>query len=106
MQSYLPQLNKRILCACLGYDANPEAPRVVLVGNRPNVIAKAHLLEEQTEPIPVFLKRKKNEWEYKGYFRFAARNEDPVWLADRVKQAGREDVVMALMLEPVDNLPE
>jgi 5-methylcytosine-specific restriction protein A len=104
--SYLPQKDGKIVCGCFSTDANPEAPYVILVGGDDEggespVERKARILEAQDEPIPVFLKRASNDWVYEGNFRLQRVNRDRQFLADKQRQAGRIDVVMALILESV-----
>ena len=106
--SYLPQKDGKIVCGCFSTDANPEAPYVILVGGDEDgeehpVEKKAKILEAQEEPIPVFLKRASNDWMYEGNFQVQRVTRDRQFLEEKQRQAGRTDVVMALILEPVES---
>ena len=101
--SYLPQKDGRIICGCFSTDSNPKAPYVILVGGDEDggehpVERKARILEKQDEPIPVFLKRASNDWIFEGYFRVKRAIRDRRLLDEKQQEAGRDDVVMALML--------
>ena len=104
--SYLPQRDGKIVCGCFSPDSNPEAPYVILVGGddddqKRTVERKANILVVQEEPVPVFLKRTSNDWLYKGIFRLKRVNRNRLFLEEKQRRAGRIDVVMALILEPV-----
>ena len=106
--TYLPQKDGKIVCGCFSSDANPEAPYVILVGGgedgeEHSVEMKAKILEAQDDPIPVFLKRASNDWVYEGTFRLQRVRRDREFLEEKQRQAGRLDVVMALILEPVES---
>jgi len=105
--SYLPQKEGKIVCGCFSTDANPEAPYVILVGGDEDgeehtVERKAKILEAQDEAIPVFLKRASNDWVYEGNFKVQHVTRDRQFLEEKKRQAGRVDVVMALIMEPVE----
>ncbi len=106
--SYLPQKDGKIVCGCFSTDANPEAPYVILVGRDDDgeehpVEKKANILEAHEEPIPVFLKRASNDWVYEGSFRVQRVTRDRQFIEEKQRQAGRNDVVTALILEPVES---
>ena len=47
-------------------DYNPEAPRVILPGRGRDIEKWADVLCKQGGPVPVYLKRAPNEWEFVG----------------------------------------
>ncbi|SIO25790.1 HNH endonuclease [Singulisphaera sp. GP187] len=103
--SYLPQKDGKIVCGCFSWESNPDAPEVILVGGDENGVVhpvekKARILEKQEEPIPVFLKQASNDWIFKGYFQVKETTRDRKFLDEKQRKAGRDDVVMALILEP------
>jgi hypothetical protein len=51
---------------------NPQAPKVLLCGRGKVVTAAGALLVKQHDPIPVFIKRGINRWEYQGTFNVTA----------------------------------
>ena len=67
-QSYLPERHGKILCGCFDPDLNSQAPYEIDAGDGPVVLVGAKLLAAGGYPIPVFLKRRSNQWEYVGDF--------------------------------------
>jgi len=72
-QIFLPSRDGRVTCGCFEpIDVNPEAPEEVLFGEpygTPLIDRAADMVFQQGqngEEIPVFLKRRVNEWEYVG----------------------------------------
>ena len=56
MQACFPHIDGQVVCACLRYDLNPEAPEVLLVGDGPDVREYGNVLCQQNAPIPIFIK--------------------------------------------------
>ena len=69
VQSYLPTVKGRVVCACLKFKLNPDAPEVILCGVRPRVQVVGEILATQKEAVPVFMKKKSNQWEYVGVYK-------------------------------------
>lgn len=67
-QSYLPQLKGKILGGCFDPKKNSRAPFEIDAGSGAKVLEGAKLLATGGYPIPVFLKRKSDKWEYVGDF--------------------------------------
>lgn len=106
--SYLPQKDGKIVCGCFSLDSDPEAPFLILVGGdevyEGHVVEKkARLLTKQGEPIPVFLKRASNDWVFEGLFQLSKATRNRKFLDIKQREAGRSDVVMALIFEPVES---
>jgi len=78
---YLPTEDKRIVCGCFTLEHNPEAPRVVIPGTGRVIESAAKRFCAQDYPVPVFIKRKPNEWEYVGYFKVERYSTDPAEIA-------------------------
>ena len=55
VQTYLPRLKGRVLCACLNGPMN-LVPDVIYVGKLPNTIKTAEMLCQQGDDLPVFVK--------------------------------------------------
>lgn len=112
MISYLPQQDGRIVCGCFSQDSNPEAPYEILVGGsedgagESSVEKKARLLAGQRVPIPVFLKRAPNSWVYDGDYRAKGVVQDRAYVERKERRANRAGVVLVLLLEPVDPVPD
>lgn len=75
-QSYLPTVKSRFVAVCLRLDLNPRAPHVVLCGRGPIIAAAGLALSNQRGPVPVFIKRASNRWEYMGMFIVAGSYTD------------------------------
>jgi hypothetical protein len=101
-QSYLPHVDGRVVCACLKQSMNPGIPDTILVGNRPNVIRYARAFSEQIEFIPVFIKKKPNDWLYAGDYRVKSITEDHDEISALAREACREGISMVLRLERKD----
>ena len=97
IQSFLPTVQGRVVCACLTKKMNPGAPFIILVGSKPRVLQAGLTLAEQSAPIPVFLKEAPNAWMYNGLFsvlRVSNKNDG----FERFDLAGRTDIQLVLEL--------
>jgi hypothetical protein len=66
---YLPTDNKRVVCGCFTLEHNPEAPDIVIPGTGRVIQKEAKIFCGQDYPIPIFIKRRVNEWEYVGDYK-------------------------------------
>jgi hypothetical protein len=66
---YLPTEDSRVLCGCFTLEHNPEAPDIVIPGTGKVIQREAKLFCEQDYPVPIFIKRRVNEWEYIGDYK-------------------------------------
>lgn len=71
-QTFLAKRDGRIVCATLVKDSNPEAPEVMVVGNKPRNMRRAEEYCEQGGVLPVFIKHAVNQWEFVGHFEFVS----------------------------------
>lgn len=101
LQSYLPEKHGKIVCGCFKMSGNPQAPREILPGDPPIVMRKARKLCEQSDPIPVFIKRKVNKWEYVGDFVAEDCSEDRTLLMKKNKESNRKNVSLVVYLKRV-----
>ena len=76
-QCFLAKKDNRIVCATLDAEKNPEAPEVMIVGHKDMNKARAEEFCKQGDSIPLFIKRKINSWEFKGYFGVESFTTDP-----------------------------
>jgi hypothetical protein len=76
-QSYLPERNRTVLCGCFDENLNSKAPYEIDAGNGPKVLSGAKRLAQAGNSIPVFLKRKSNQWEYVGDYVCTGYSDDP-----------------------------
>lgn len=86
---YLPNAGGRIVCACLRRDYNPDAPTVILPGHGPQVQQSAEVLCQQRGPIPVFIKKHPDAWEYVGDYEVEGFSREPAEIAEHEARAGR-----------------
>ena len=101
LQTFLPQNNGRIVCACLKLHLNPQVPKEILIGKAPKVVQKAKILCRQDGNIPVFEKLEVGQWEYKGRFRVKDHSVDSSFLRRKEQEANRKELVMVIYLERV-----
>lgn len=96
---YLPFRGQQVFAALLKPKQNPEAPRVILVGRNPRVTRAGVIFSRQQTPVPTFVWKAKNKWEYHGFHRVAEVIEGSKAnrLAHKCKPA-RRDIVFALRL--------
>ena len=99
-QKYLPHSSGQVVCGCVRLDLNPGAPGEVLPGNSDDVIRWARVFAGQRHPVPIFIKRSTNRWQYRGDWRVSGPPiEDPREIDLRAKQTRRRDISMILRLE-------
>lgn len=70
--SAIPTLNDAVVALCIRTDLNAKAPREILCGTGPVMAKAGNILASTRGKVPVFLKKKVNQWEYKGLFRVVA----------------------------------
>jgi hypothetical protein len=99
VQSFLPTVDGEVVCACLSRDMNPDAPDVILVGNKPIVLQSAEQFSKQTTSVPVFIKKISKEWIYVGDYSVnkVIHREEGI---DAYNLAGRDNIQMVLELIP------
>lgn len=74
---YLPMEDKRVVCGCFTLDHNPEAPNIIVPGTGKIIEREAKQFCKQDYPVPIFLKRDVNKWEYVGDYKAARYSTDP-----------------------------
>jgi len=85
VQDYLPHAGGRVTYGAFAKDLNPDAPSIVLPGTGEEIERWAHAFYEQGESVPVFLKKRSNEWVYMGEYRCIELSEDPDVIAPKLK---------------------
>jgi hypothetical protein len=101
VQDYLPHADGKVTYGAFAKDLNPEAPSIVPPGMGEEIERWAHVLFEQKGQIPVFIKKRSNEWTYMGDYRCVGLSEDASDIAVHAKKTGRDDITMVLRLERV-----
>ena len=66
VMDYLPHQDGQVVYGCFKKETNPNAPDIVPPGRGPGIQHWAKIFRAQINPIPVFIKRAVNEWEYVG----------------------------------------
>ena len=99
LQDYLPHRDGLVVAACLSPALNPDAPSVVLPGRGPEIQRWAEVFAKQRQPVPTFLKRGSNDWEYVGNYRVRRLATDPAEINAQRYATGRDDISMVLHLE-------
>jgi hypothetical protein len=98
IRDYMPISKDAVVCVCLTIEWNPDAPATILVGKGAPAVKAAQKFLEQSWTVPLFIKQRESEWEYKGNYRAVSAEKDPVKVAMLGAKAGRLDVVSALSL--------
>ena len=78
---YLPTKDERVVCGCFTLKHNPEAPVIIIPGTGPVIEPTAKLFCGQDYPVPIFIKRRVNEWEYVGHYKAVSHSTDPAEIA-------------------------
>jgi hypothetical protein len=99
VQDYLPHKNGRVVCGCFKKDTNPDAPNVVLPGDGPKIQKWAKVFREQNYPVPIFIKKDINKWEYVGDYQVKGWTDKSSDIFHYAKTSGRNDVTSVLFLE-------
>jgi hypothetical protein len=97
-RDFFPHKNGHVVCGCFKRELNPDAPAVVLPGNTDAIRRWAEVFATQLEAIPIFIKKRTNEWEYVGLWRCVLKTQDADEIKMRQARAGRNEVSMVLKL--------
>jgi hypothetical protein len=99
-QSYLPTAGGRVVAACLKSKTNPDAPRIILPGQGKGIERAAEILIGQGTAIPIFVKRRVNEWEYVGDYKVDRWSEDAAEIEAQSQRSGRDDITRVIYMKP------
>jgi hypothetical protein len=99
IQDYLPHKDGKVVCGCFRKDTNPDAPDVILPGNGPDIQKWARVFREQKYPVPVFIKKESNAWEYVGDYEVEQWTDNASEIARYARSSGRADVTSVLFLK-------
>ena len=99
-QSFLPTVAGQVVAACLKIKLNPRAPNVILCGRGPIIESAGVALSTQHTPLPVFIKRATNRWEYQDTFKVASSFSSGPQFSALVAGSGRNptDVTLAIQM--------
>jgi hypothetical protein len=99
VQDYLPHDYGRVVCGCFRKDTNPDAPNIILPGNGRDIQKWAEVFREQNYPIPIFIKKQVNAWEYVGDYQVEGWTSDSSEIAKHAKKSKRPDITSVLFLK-------
>lgn len=101
-QACLLSKGGHIVGVCFVKQMNPHGPKVILVGRGPNKEKAASVLGTQSDAVPVFVKKRKNKWEYLGLYR--GERYVPSQQEQYVAASSRTDVAGTLFMtaQPTD----
>jgi len=85
----LPTHGGVIVVACLSRKFSPGAPEVVLCGRGVRTTPLSAAFARQKAPIPVFMKRAANQWQYRGRFVVAQSFVSGARFESLIKGSGR-----------------
>lgn len=103
-QSYLPTLSGQVVAACVRLKLNPHAPNVILCGKGPIIASAGASLAAQHDPVPVFIKRGTNRWEYQGKFKVTASYSFGTQFIALVADSGRSLSSVSLAIELAESV--
>ena len=86
---FLPRVGRKVVCACLRMDLNPDAPEIILAGFGTRIEESAEAICEQGGPIPVFIRQQANAWKYIGNFRVERCSTDANEIKSQEARSGR-----------------
>jgi hypothetical protein len=98
-QSYLPTVEGRVVAVCITPRLNPRAPQVILCGQGPVIAAAGAALAKQNEPLPVFVKRAVNHWQFQGTLRVVASHTSGPTFVSLIAGSGRSPSDVSLAIE-------
>lgn len=98
-QAYLPTVSGHVVAICVRLDLNSRAPNVVLCGNGPVIALAGATLARQHDPLPVFIKRATNRWEYQGTFKVIGSYSSGPQFDALVAGSGRNPSNVSLAIE-------
>jgi hypothetical protein len=68
-RDYIRTKDDQVKGLALRLDLNPRAPELIIVGKGPRIVRRAELFRDSESPVPAFIKRGTDKWEYFGDYR-------------------------------------
>ncbi len=98
---FLPMHNGHVVYGCFRRKYNPDAPDILLPGDRRSIIEPADRFCRQSFLIPIFICETENEgWYYKGDYEIASWTENPKEIAIHNHRVGHNFVSRVIFLRP------
>jgi hypothetical protein len=85
---FLPMVNGHVVCGCFRERLNPDAPDIILPGDKEKITEPSEIFCRQRFPIPIFIAQK-DGWKYVGDYRVESWTENKKEIAlhaNRAKQ--------------------
>jgi hypothetical protein len=98
-RGFLLTAGGRVTGMCVTREKNPGAPEVILIDGKRDALERARKHAATGAAVPLFIKRRRGDWEYVGDRLVRSFTEDPAALADLAAQAGREGIALAFFTE-------
>ena len=100
-ETFLGKRGNKIVCATLDEQKNPEAPEIMVVGDKAKNRKRAEEFCEQKGQIPIFIKESINKWRYYGRYEFEKYTEDSEVIKKHENQANGS-LTRIIFLKPAE----
>ena len=98
-RSYIRTKDNVVQGLAITKQKNPEAPKIVVVGDGSNIVKNAELFVKQNKYVPTYLKLGSNQWLYKGEYKVERFSDSEMDIEQHRKHRKRDRVTGILFLE-------
>jgi len=88
-ETFLGKRGNKIVVATLDGKKNPQAPEIMVVGDKAKNRKRAEEFCEQKGHLPIFIKEQTNKWVYFGKYEFERFTDDPEEIKNYQNEANR-----------------
>ena len=74
-EGFFPMVKGHVICGCFREEFNPDAPDIILPGDREQITEPSEIFCRQRFPIPIFIAQG-NSWKYVGDYRVESWTEN------------------------------
>ncbi|MDA2921132.1 DUF3883 domain-containing protein [Desulfobacterota bacterium AH_259_B03_O07] len=106
LRDYLPTYKGKVTSICVKKDMNPDAPNVILVGEKEDIRKRGEMLcKQKKDALPVFIQLNKNipEWTYVGHYRVNSWAISSKIINKHKKRAGRSITKVIFLRRSMDS---
>ena len=100
-ETFLGKRGNKIVVATLDGKKNPEAPEVMVVGDKAKNRKRAEEFCQQKGILPIFIKEQTNKWIYYGKYEFERFTDEPDELKKHQNEANR-NLTRVIFLRPAE----
>ena len=100
-ETFLGKRGNKIVVATLNGKKNPEAPEVMVVGDKAKNRKRAEEFCQQKGSLPIFIKERRNKWTYYGKYEFERFTDEPDELKKHQNEANR-NLTRIIFLRPAE----